>query len=505
MKLTLPGLQSADWTRANIDLPAFDIQAMRRRTAEAPAWVHFGAGNIFRAFPCAALQRLLDRGAYDRGVIACETYDPEILRRAYAPFDNLSLLCVLRADGQIEKRVIASVAEAIAADGPGRARMADIFESPSLQMVSLTVTEKAYKPDNPMMAMLCGLLKRRFAACGAPVALVSMDNCAHNGEKLRAAMLPAAEAMAEGGEAEAFLAYMRRKVTFPNTMIDKITPHPDAKVAEMLASLGFEDTGILHTARGAATAAFVNAEQAEYLVVEDDFPNGRPPLEKAGVVFTDRETVDKVEKMKVGTCLNPLHTALAVLGCLLGYTKISDEMQDEDLRRFVYRLGYVESLPVVRDPGVVSPRAFLDEVLTRRLNNPFLPDTPQRIATDTSQKIPVRFGGTIAATRDPSTLHCVPFVMAAWLRYLTGVDDEGNALVPSPDPRMEEVRARMAAGLTDELLGDATLFGADLVQAGLAGRVRRLFCEMMQGRGAVRAALRRLLAEEPEKAPEEGR
>lgn len=122
MKLTLPGLQSADWTRANIDLPAFDIQAMRRRTAEAPAWVHFGAGNIFRAFPCAALQRLLDRGAYDRGVIACETYDPEILRRAYAPFDNLSLLCVLRADGQIEKRVIASVAEAIAADGrAGRA------------------------------------------------------------------------------------------------------------------------------------------------------------------------------------------------------------------------------------------------------------------------------------------------------------------------------------------------------------------------------------------------
>ena len=182
-------------------------------------------------------------------------------------------------------------------------------------------------------------------------------------------------------------------------MIDKITPHPDEQIRRRCSvDDGVEDMGIIHTEKHTATAGFVNAEQAEYLVIEDNFPNGHPPLEKAGMLFTDKETVDKVEKMKVGTCLNPLHTALAILGCLLGFTKISAEMADDDLSEFVDRLGYVESLPVVEDPGVLSPKKFLDEVVKLRLPNPFLPDTPQRIATDTSQKLSVRFGHTIGAT-----------------------------------------------------------------------------------------------------------
>ena len=494
MKLTLEGLKDrAAWDAAGITLPKFDIEAMREKTKQEPTWVHFGAGNIFRAFPCAALQQLLDEGLYDRGVIACESYDPEIIDKAYTPFDNLSLLAILRADGRIDKRVIASVAEALKMDEPGMARMSEIFKNPSLQMVSLTVTEKAYTPENPMMNFLCLVLSQRFEANGKPLAMVSMDNCSHNGEKLRDAMLPAARAMVESGKAPAgFLAYMENGVAFPNTMIDKITPHPDPDVAEMLKDLGFEDAGVIRTSRGSATAAFVNAEQSEYLVVEDAFPVGRPPLEKASIVFTDRDTVDKVEKMKVGTCLNPLHTALAILGCLLGHTKISNEMSDEDLRRFVEKLGYGESLPVVEDPGVISPKAFLDEVITKRMSNPFLPDTPQRIATDTSMKLPVRFGWTIEATKDKTTLECVPFVFAAWLRYLTGVDDMGNAFEPSPDPRMAEVRARMAGGLTDELLSDATLFSADLVANGMASKVRTMFSEMMEGEGAVRRALKKV-------------
>ena len=89
------------------------------------------------------------------------------------------------------------------------------------------------------------------------------------------------------------------------------------------------------TSKNTYVAPFVNAEETEYLVIEDAFPNGRPKLEKGGLMFTDRETVDKVEKMKVCTCLNPLHTALAVFGCLLGYTKISDEMKDPQLVKLV--------------------------------------------------------------------------------------------------------------------------------------------------------------------------
>lgn len=497
MKLSLTGIRDTQaWEQAGIALPRYEIEKMREKTRQQPTWIHFGAGNIFRAFPCAVLQRLLNEGQYDRGVIACETYDPEIVSAAYWPYDNLSLLAALRPDGEIEKSVIASVAESLILNDAGQQRLRAVFAAPSLQMVSFTVTEKAYAPQNPMMHTVCELLAVRFASGGAPVAMVSMDNCAHNGDKLKGALLPNAEAMEAEGRAQAgFAAYVREQIAFPNTMIDKITPHPDANVAAMLQGLGVEGMDIIKTGKGSVTAPFVNAEPAQYLVIEDAFPAGKPPLSLGGVIFTDRETVDKVEKMKVGTCLNPLHTALAVLGCLLGYTRISEEMKDADLRAFVERLGYQESLPVVEDPGVVSPKAFLDEVIHARLVNPFLPDTPQRIAADTSQKIPVRFGWTIRATSDRQSLHCVPFVLAAWLRYLSGVDDAGNAFTPSADPRLEEVRRRIAGDLSDDLLSDETLFGANLVAVGLAPAVRDLYNQMQKGNGAVRRALQTLLSQ----------
>ena len=75
-------------------------------------------------------------------------------------------------------------------------------------------------------------------------------------------------------------------------------------------------------------------------------------------------------------CLNPLHTALAVFGCLLGYKKISEEMKDRDLVSLLRRIGYEEGLPAVTDPGILDPREFLDTVLTVRFPNPFLPDSP---------------------------------------------------------------------------------------------------------------------------------
>ena len=93
----------------------------------------------------------------------------------------------------------------------------------------------------------------------------------------------------------------------------------------------------LYTSKNTYISSFVNAEQTQYLVIEDLFPNSRPSLEKVGVIFTDRETVDKVEKMKVCTCLNPLHTILAIYGCLLSYTSISEEMKDKHLKGFIQK------------------------------------------------------------------------------------------------------------------------------------------------------------------------
>ena len=282
-------------------------------------------------------------------------------------------------------------------------------------------------------------------------------------------------------------------------MIDKITPRPDAKIEKILADDGIEQLEPVITSKKTYVAPFVNAEECQYLVIEDNFPNGRPELEKAGLYFTDRATVDKVEKMKVCTCLNPLHTFLAVSGCLLGYTLIADEMKDPDLLRLVKRLGYEEGLPVVVDPGIIKPRDFIDEVVNIRIPNPFMPDTPQRIACDTSQKLSIRFGETIKGylarpDLDLANLKVLPLVFALWLRYLQAIDDKGQPFELSPDPLLEECRKYVVVepvetSSLDQLLHRADIFGVDLFEAGLADRVKEYFACLNQGNGSVRKVL----------------
>lgn len=159
----------------------------------------------------------------------------------------------------------------------------------------------------------------------------------------------------------------------------------------MLAADGFADNDYIETSRHTFTAPFVNSEETQYLVVEDHYTNGRPPLDLGGVIYTSRDIVDKVETMKVTTCLNPLHTAMAIFGCLLGYDLISAEIADADIRALVQKAGYIEAMPVVTDPGIINPYEFIGAFINKRLPNPFMPDTPQRIAMDTSQKLAIRF------------------------------------------------------------------------------------------------------------------
>jgi fructuronate reductase len=276
----------------------------------------------------------------------------------------------------------------------------------------------------------------------------------------------------------------------------------------MLQKTGFEDTEIIITGKNTWTAPFVNAEESEYLIIEDWFPNGRPPLEEGGVIFTTRETVDRVEKMKVCTCLNPLHTALAIFGCLLGYTSIHNEMHDTELKALIEKIGYKEGLPVVIHPGIIEPEEFIREVINTRFPNPFMPDTPQRIATDTSQKLAIRFGETIKAYREHLTLSVndlvyIPLVLAGWCRYLMAIDDLGTAFEPSPDPLLSVCQAYtdgISLGDTGPfhdklagLLSRADIFGVDLYEVGLGERVEGYFAEMTAGRGAVRSTLRKYL------------
>ena len=338
--------------------------------------------------------------------------------------------------------------------------------------------------------------------------MVSTDNCSHNGDKLKAAITAFAEKWVANGKADAgFEAYIKdySKVSFPWSMIDKITPRPDASVEAILKADDIEELEPVITSKRTYVAPFVNAEETEYLVIEDSFPNGRPPLEKGGVIFTARETVDKVEKMKVCTCLNPLHTCLAVFGCILGYQKISDEMNDPELKKLVEVVGYKEGLPVVVNPGILDPKEFIDTVLNVRVPNPFMPDTPQRIATDTSQKLAIRFGETIKAYQasdelDVNDLKLIPLVFAGWLRYMMAIDDKGDAFELSPDPLIDTVRPFVQdlklGGTVDAealrpILENTKIFGVNLYEVGMADTVVGYLQEMIAEPGAVRATLKK--------------
>ncbi|MCL2197813.1 MAG: mannitol dehydrogenase family protein, partial [Defluviitaleaceae bacterium] len=303
MKLNLKSIANpADWK--GYDLPKFDVAAMVERTKAAPTWLHMGAGNIFRIFVAAAQQDLLETGHATTGILVYEAFDQKIIPASFTPYDNLTLGVTLNADGSIEKRVIASMADAFCGDFP---RLRKIIAAPSLQMISLTITEKGYAvnpatvcatPDDAKTTIeqiAAGLVSRHEAAA-PPCALVTMDNFAENGEQLKKSVLTVVDTWLANGKVTAELKAYVEKQSFPWTMIDKITPRPSEDVAKMLSETGYEDTAITETPSHTFVASFVNAEAAKYLIIEDDFPNGRPPLEKAGIYLTDRETVRKMDQ-----------------------------------------------------------------------------------------------------------------------------------------------------------------------------------------------------------------
>ena len=295
-----------------------------------------------------------------------------------------------------------------------------------------------------------------------------------------------------------FLTYLQdeTKVTFPWSMIDKITPRPAKEVLEDLEKIGFTDIDPITTSRHTYIAPYVNCETAEYLVIEDKFPNGRPALEKVGVYMTDRETVNKVETMKVTTCLNPLHTALEVYGCLLNYPSIASEMTNPLLVNLVKGIG-AEGMKVVVDPKIIKPEAFLNEVLEERLPNKAIPDTPWRIATDTSQKIPVRYGETIKSylknkDLDVADLKYIPLAIAGWLRYLLGVNDKLEVMELSSDPMLNVLREKLAnvkigdtSANLDDILANKEIFGTDLTKIAIKDKVYEYFLSLIKGEGAV--------------------
>ena len=533
MKLTMDGIKNREsWEKAGIKLPKYDVEKVCQKAQEKPVWVHFGIGNIFRIFIGGIADGLLEEGELDRGITCVETFDYDVVDKIYEPFDNLGLSVLLHGDGTREYKVLGSLAEAVKAissDSAQWKRLKEIFVSPSLQMVTFTITEKGYAlqkadgtwfpfvesdiqngPDKAVgaMAIVTAMLYERYKAGKYPLALVSMDNCSHNGAKLRESVMTMAEEWKKAGFVEAeFTDYVDNEslVAFPWTMIDKITPRPSEQIADDLEALGVENMQPVITGKRTYIAPFVNAEKPQYLVIEDNFPNGRPALEKGfGVYMADRETVNLSERMKVTVCLNPVHSATGPLGVVLGYDLFAHMLNtNEDMMKMARMVAYDEGLPVVPNPGILSPQEFVDELFNDRFPNEYLGDTNLRLAVDVSQMVGIRFGETIKAYvakyGNASKLTAIPLGIAGWLRYMLGIDDQGKKYELAPDPMNEEIQEQLKDIVVGQpetfkdqlkpILSNERIFFTNIYETGLGEKIEMMFREMIGGPEAVKATI----------------
>ncbi|MEA2169694.1 MAG: mannitol 2-dehydrogenase [Solirubrobacteraceae bacterium] len=374
--------------------------------------VHFGVGGFHRSHQAMFHDRLLSAGeGLDWGICGVGVMGPDReMRDALLAQDCEYTLVLKHPDGRYVPQVIGSIVEYRFAPDDGEAtveRMAD----PQVRIVSLTVTEGGYTPleGDPMaFALIAEALVRRRARDVPPFTVMSCDNVEANGEAARAALV--AVAQLRGGDLAEWIA---REVAFPSSMVDRITPvTSEDDRAEMHRRFGIEDR------------CPVVAEPFVQWVLEDRFPTGRPPYEHVGVQLVEDVRPYELMKMRL---LNGSHQALAYLGYLCGHRFVDETMQDPVLRAFVLR--YMDEVTPTLDPVRGVDLDDYKQTLLSRFGNAHVRDTLARVGAMTSDRIP-KF--VLPAVRDNLAagrpIDAGALVVASWVRYARGFDEQGDPI-----------------------------------------------------------------------------
>ncbi|GAA1027773.1 mannitol dehydrogenase family protein [Virgisporangium ochraceum] len=434
--------------------------------------LHLGLGAFHRAHQAVYIEDAIVAAGGDWGIVGVAPRSVDILNALAAQDRLYSVLTV--GPGSVRPRTLGVHVDLMHAAADPLAVVARLAD-PAIRMVTLTVTEKAYRldpvsgvpriddevradvvtdrPPRTVPGLLArGLLAR--AATGAPIAVVSCDNLPSNGRRTRA-LLEAALAEVPGPAGERARAWLDGAVSFPGTMVDRIVPATtDATRASALRALGVADL------------VPVAAEPFAQWVVEDEFPGGRPAWEHAGVVLTD--DARPWESLKLRT-LNGVHSALAYLGALAGVGPIDEVLHLPGIDAFLDRLIGSDIAPTLVPPPGVSVEAY-GRTVRERFANPALGYRTLQVAMDGSQKLPQRLIGTLVDRRAAGARPvwgCL--VLAAWMRFVRGYADDGTAL-PLDDPLADRLRGAVSS--VDDKPSElaAALFAIDAVfPAELAG------------------------------------
>jgi fructuronate reductase len=426
-------------------LPAAVGRPVVDRSRVAVGVVHLGVGNFHRAHQAVVFDDLIAAGDLRWGVCGV-SLRRSAMREALQPQDGLYTLLVRDGAGT-RARVVGALRELRVAPGSPESVIARLATDDT-RLVTLTITEKGYDETGPASAvglLAAGLDARRRAGAGG-LSVLSCDNLSHNGARLHERLVRAAH-----GIDPALAAWVGREVACPDSMVDRIVPATtDADRAEAAAILGVED------------AWPVAAEPFVQWVVEARFAGEPPPLEAAGVQFV--ADVAPWEAMKL-RLLNAAHSALAYLGAPAGLATVDAAIAQPVLRAFVERL-WRQAAPTL-PPAVRGEAPAYGERLLERFTNPALRHRLLQIAMDGSQKLPQRLVATLRDARRLGVPHDAPlWAIAAWMRFVAGADERGDAL-PLDDPLAARLRSVAtapgdAARTVHALLRVHEVFGTDL-------------------------------------------
>jgi fructuronate reductase len=436
------------------------------RSKVVPGIVHLGVGAFHRAHMAVYIDDLLKTDT-SWGIIGASLRRPDT-RNALAAQDFLYTVAIRSGSGTA-LRVIGSLVNVIDATTQRRELIAAMVD-PHIRIVSLTITEKGYchnpatgelssvHPDivhdlqhreAPVSApgLIVRALELRRAAGIAPFTVLSCDNLPANGDTTARVVTRFAE-MRDPSLAD----FVEREVAFPSTMVDRIVP-----------STTQEDRNAVAEASGLDDAWPIVTEPFTQWVVEDRFASGRPAFETVGVELVPDVRPFELMKLRM---LNGSHSSLAYLGYLADYEFVSDAVAEPALARFIHDLMTMEVMETL--PSGLGDLGQYRDALLDRFANPALKHRTWQIAMDGSQKLPQRLLGTI---RDRlargQTIDRTALGVAAWMRYVTGVDERGRPIDVS-DPlagRLKEISASAESDperLVDGMLGLHDVFGEDL-------------------------------------------
>ena len=479
-------------------LPNSIIKPAYDRAATSAGIVHFGVGGFHRAHQAIYTEMLLNLGKAQTWRIcgAGVREADRSMRDALAAQDYLYTLYEL-GDGENTDIQTVGVINNFLVVQDDREELLATLSSPSIRIVSLTVTEggyftddstgqfKASHPDvlhdlqhpatpNTVFGLMTEALARRRDAGVAPFTVMSCDNLPHNGDVVRKALL-SFSALRDSDLHD----WIAENVTFPNAMVDRITPMTsDAHKQQLLDETGIED------------AWPVVAEPFLQWVVEDKFCNGRPEWETVGVQFTS--DVTPYEEMKIGL-LNGSHLAMTYLGALLGYEFAHETMEDELLCAYVRQYMDLDVTPLLADVPGIDLTEYKD-TLIKRFSNRAICDQLARICSDGAAKLPKFVLTTLRGQiQTGAPLDRTALIVAAWAHYLNGVDEKGNhySIV---DPQSEVLKLAVAdkSALVENILALEDVFGSDIPKSTAFVEAFTRQLERLQSQG-VHATLKQVL------------